>query len=233
MINIKGRTIKGPYVVTSGLVLYLDAGNTRSYPGSGTTWYDISGSGNNFTFSTTPTFSNGIFDSLGTTYAYRSAISNDSSVNGYTLEAYFKINTSLNSSWQNILQNGNDPSRHMMWYNGGSNTFQALFHVPNSYNNISDAVIIDKWYHLQLSYNPAGGGSNGRRAWINGIEKTVNNTAAGNTNPSGNFTIAVDSDLTTNKSDISYSFIRYYKRYLSQDEIIQNFNATKSKYDLS
>ena len=36
-----------PRIVTDGLVLLLDAGNTKSYPGSGTTWSDLSGNGNN------------------------------------------------------------------------------------------------------------------------------------------------------------------------------------------
>ena len=36
-----------PRIVTDGLVLALDAGNTKSYPGSGTTWYDLSGNDNN------------------------------------------------------------------------------------------------------------------------------------------------------------------------------------------
>jgi hypothetical protein len=38
-----------PRIVTSGLVLCLDAANTKSYPGSGTTWTDLSGNGYNFT----------------------------------------------------------------------------------------------------------------------------------------------------------------------------------------
>ena len=33
----------GPRIVTDGLVLHLDAGNSKSYPGSGSTWYDLSG----------------------------------------------------------------------------------------------------------------------------------------------------------------------------------------------
>ena len=36
----------GPHIVTDGLVLSLDAANTKSYPGSGTTWYDLSGNAN-------------------------------------------------------------------------------------------------------------------------------------------------------------------------------------------
>jgi hypothetical protein len=44
-------TYRGPNIVTDGLVLALDAGSTRSYPGSGTTWYDLSGNENNGTLS--------------------------------------------------------------------------------------------------------------------------------------------------------------------------------------
>ena len=43
-----------PRIVTDGLVLCLDAGNTKSYPGSGTTWTDLSGNGN------TGTLTNGV-----------------------------------------------------------------------------------------------------------------------------------------------------------------------------
>ena len=38
-----------PRIVTSGLVMLLDAANPKSYPGTGTTWSDLSGNGNNGT----------------------------------------------------------------------------------------------------------------------------------------------------------------------------------------
>jgi hypothetical protein len=47
----------GPNLVTSGLVLCLDAGNTKSYTGSGTTWTDLSGNGNHHTIISSPTYS--------------------------------------------------------------------------------------------------------------------------------------------------------------------------------
>jgi len=46
-----------PKIVTDGLVLALDAGNTKSYPGSGTTWFDRSGNARNGTLTNGPTFS--------------------------------------------------------------------------------------------------------------------------------------------------------------------------------
>ena len=47
---------RGPSIVTDGLVLALDAANHKSYPGSGTTWYDLSGNGNNGTLNCGPSF---------------------------------------------------------------------------------------------------------------------------------------------------------------------------------
>jgi len=47
-----------PKIVTDGLVLSLDAANNKSYPGSGTTWSDLSGNGNTGTLTNGPTFSN-------------------------------------------------------------------------------------------------------------------------------------------------------------------------------
>ena len=48
--------IHSPQIVTSGLVLSLDAGNTKSYPGTGTTWFDKSGNTYNGTLTNGPTF---------------------------------------------------------------------------------------------------------------------------------------------------------------------------------
>jgi hypothetical protein len=60
-IGSGGILISSPYItppiVRDGLVLELDAGNTNSYPGSGTTWTDLSGYGNNSTLINGPTFS--------------------------------------------------------------------------------------------------------------------------------------------------------------------------------
>lgn len=49
----------GASIVRNGLVLHLDAANLKSYPGTGTTWTDLSGSVNNGTLINTPTFSSG------------------------------------------------------------------------------------------------------------------------------------------------------------------------------
>ena len=56
----------GPRIVTDGLVLALDAADRNSYPGSGTTWFDVSGNNNHITLTNGPTFSNNsiVFDGV-------------------------------------------------------------------------------------------------------------------------------------------------------------------------
>jgi hypothetical protein len=87
----------GPEITTDGLVLCLDAGNTGSYPGSGTAWNDLSGSGNNGTLTNGPTYSssNGgsiVFDGSNDHVVF----SNTSSLqflnrSPYTLECWFNL----------------------------------------------------------------------------------------------------------------------------------------------
>ena len=60
---ITGATVSGITEVNDGLVinslqLYLDQINSRSWPGSGTTWYDLSGNGKDATFYNNTTATN-------------------------------------------------------------------------------------------------------------------------------------------------------------------------------
>ncbi len=55
---------RGPNISTGGLVLALDAANTKSYPGSGTAWNDLSGYGNNITLTNGPTFDDSSIKSI-------------------------------------------------------------------------------------------------------------------------------------------------------------------------
>jgi hypothetical protein len=71
------------------LVLYLDAGNNASYPGTGRTWYDLSGKNNNISFSATPTYSSdfgGIFTGMDGTNVVSSTLATTFSHNSFTIE---------------------------------------------------------------------------------------------------------------------------------------------------
>jgi hypothetical protein len=62
-------TSYGTGIVTSGIVINLDAANTKSYTGSGTTWSDTAGNNYNANLSPTaspPTYTSGYFTYNGT-----------------------------------------------------------------------------------------------------------------------------------------------------------------------
>src|SRR6056300_246225 len=90
-------------IVTDGLVFYVDAGNSNSYPGSGGTWTDLVG-GNDGTLTNGPTYNSGnggsiVFDGV------------DDSV----LADYIPVNTNTsegNTVEQWIYWNGNFACMH-------------------------------------------------------------------------------------------------------------------------
>ena len=68
----------GNNIQTDGLIFYLDAAYKKSYPGSGTTWSDLSSSGNHGTLTNDPTFNtNGYFDFDGSNDHTTISSSND------------------------------------------------------------------------------------------------------------------------------------------------------------
>ena len=90
----------GGRIVTDGLVLSLDAADQNSYPGSDTTWNDLSGNGNNGTLVNGPTFNsaNGgsiVFDGTSQYIDCGSSSLLNFGTGNYTLGAWFKTNTSI------------------------------------------------------------------------------------------------------------------------------------------
>ena len=101
-------------IVTNGLVLCLDAGNPRSYPGSGTAWYDVSGNNKTGTLVNGPSYnsSNGgsfVFDGVDDYVNVNNFnVSHGTSNFTYSCWAYLSGKPSLgtifeNGSWTNCI----------------------------------------------------------------------------------------------------------------------------------
>lgn len=92
-----------PALPTSNLVLYLDATNTSSYPGSGTTWNDLSGNGRNFSWVSAPSFTSAGTSSYFSTLGNRCVgpASNSFGINntsGYTVFLIAMQNTLVSTA---------------------------------------------------------------------------------------------------------------------------------------
>ena len=216
-----------PRIVTDGLVLALDAGNTKSYPGSGTTWTDTVG-GNNATL-TGPTYNsdNGgalIFDGFND-YA---TISNASALGGFsgdfTIEFWFKggnqtgyavfLETHTTSTQRWAIQAEASGTANMIWVRSGSVIF-----TTSGIDALDDA-----WHHHAVVRN--GSAIN---YYIDGVSRGSESYSAA---------LSACTDLIIGEySNGSYhidgrmSAIRIYNgKGLTAAEVQQNYNALKARY---
>lgn len=103
-----------PKIVTDGLVLALDAKNPKSYPGSGTTWYDRSGNGFDFTIAGSPTHANGEFTITQNDNFYSNSIPTNSTTATFVL--FYKTTDTQE-----------------LWATGQTNSYYVAASYGNSY----------------------------------------------------------------------------------------------------
>jgi len=225
----------GPNVVEDGLVLALDAGNTKSYPGSGTTWTDLMGR-NNGTLTNGPTFSlnNGgtiVFDG-STNYI---TISDDSDftfgTEDLTVEAWFKPDSSATvTNYHTIISCGWplqlywQDTQFKFWASTANSG--AYFVDGNSFSSGSNSAVRDVWHHIVVTRS----GSD-FKMYLNGV--LVDSASSGSSfgDPNADTKIGQFGPSNNNFADGEISIVKLYKgKALTAAEVEQNFNAIKNRY---
>jgi hypothetical protein len=221
-------------IVKSGLVLNLDASYKSSYPATGSTWFDISGSGNNNgTFTNGPIFgtANGgqiTFDGINDYIL----VNNNSSLNltNLTVSAWVKPITNNYSPIMFRYFNITSYNGWHLYYSGtkfaasGRETSAAYLNITSTNN-----YAINNWYNL--TWTKSG---NTWSLYINGVLDNSLNLGVGNVIFTNN-NLTIGSEYTTGSagfSNINIGNVNIYNRPLSTSEILQNFNATKSRFGL-
>ncbi len=217
-------------IVISGLQLYLDAGNQGSYPGSGTSWYDLSPNGidtavlvNGAGF----TQSSGgqiVLDSTDDYVDTNQSLASET----FTVGAWFKTNAAGIKMVISKETNAGNPWNYRIWLNGGQIvadmsqvTTQASLTSPlSNYNN-------GNWFYTMFTRNDS--------VWylyVNGQEvNTRLDPFTGSVTNLQEVWIGRSAYLSG-----SYQFpggigeIQIYNRVLTSDEILWNFNMTRSRY---
>ena len=228
-----------PSSVTSGLVLCLDAANSKSYPGSGTAWTDLSGNGNTGTLTTGPTYSsaNGGSIVFGGTNEYATIEANSSFQlgNGYTLCAWVKASNNP-GNFAGICGTFDTIPSTFFGQNfniqPGSQKFTFLVGgwSGGSYQYIAATAqyTIGRWYYLvgtNLGVNC--------NFYIDGNLNTTYTQAAVASNPGPTTKFKIGrfyQDINNYYFPGNIAGIKYYNRALTATEIQQNFNATRSRY---
>ena len=214
-------------IVKNGLALCLDAGNVKSYLGSGTTWTDLSGNNITGTLVGGASFNTGnlgniSFDGVNGKVTFPNITV--STTNGITVEAWFR--TSSGTKYQDIFDLDDAYGVWMVTnYSGaGAGKIVTSFNTTTGY--ISSNYSANQWYCVVL----AGSGTSNFQ-YVNG---TLTGTASQTVASSINFNTArignVDGDRASEYLIGNVASFRLYNRLLTSNEVLQNYNATKGRF---
>ena len=223
-----------PRIVTDGLVLALDAGNTKSYPGSGSTWTDISGKGNNGTLTNGPTYSSAdggavVFDGSNDYVSETSALSDSFLQGNWTISFWVNFDT---------ISTGNYTTDKTLLHHGSSSNNNGL-HLVQRDSKILFGLYADDlegtantfstgiWYNVTFTLNNT---TRLKQIYINGSLDNSHTGSSAYVGSGSNTRIGGVVLNFGNTLDGKMSNIVTYSRVLSTSEIEQNYNALKGRY---
>ena len=232
----------GPDIITDGLVFAQDAASARSYPGSGTSWYDLSNDKN------TGTLYNGVSYSTtdGGTMSfdgnddYMQSDVSTTSLDGdpsFSADMFVKRRTGTNVG-----------SNNGFWGIGGVNQGNGISGWTPTTNLINldvyDSTRLatsvyypeNEWIHICWTKNGAGTETTNVKCYINGVStsltKTRNATRTNqfNTSTTGVCLGRISSNYSGFYSPIDVATYKIYDRALTAAEVLQNYNAIKNRF---
>jgi hypothetical protein len=215
--------------VTSGLVLYWDTSVSASYPGSGSTIFDLSGQGNNgtlyngVTFTTSPGIPTLAFTAASSQYVLGPTTGSSD------LEAAGSDFTYIGlARYTDTSGNGRTLSAHNNWLIGGwSNSTENFFASGPQVTTLGTGTNDTNWryYHGTGDY-PAGFYT----YYINNTFK-ADKTASGGAGPKG-VALCTHQSGASEFSDAQIPLVLLYNRVLTDAERTQNYDYFKSKFNV-
>jgi hypothetical protein len=215
-------------IVTDGLILYLDAANTKSYPGTGTSWLDLSKNNNTSTLTST-TFVSPY--SGGINFNGTSSLANSNFINPFaeTIIVWAKSNT---STWNDFgwISSSRRQNGHLIHPNSSLTTV-SFYVADSSANFLNYSIISVSDITTPHFYCYTTNGTNSHKAYLDGNLSTSDTTVISRTSSPSSQNWNLGKDDTTGRygNGVIYSVIRY-NRQLSDAEILQNYDATKYRF---
>ena len=227
-------TQPAPPLITTGLQLLYDAGNVSSYSNPSATWNDISGNtGRNATFVNSPTFNTGNGGSIYTNGLdqYAQSSYTGSATDSYTFSAWFKNDNYSEPKY--ILGRGRDGagngwSLQLQVSTGGIVTAGVVPTVPSTIGIVANGTSIlalNTWYYVTGVWT-AG---QSIKVYVNGSLQGTTTTAGTSlrTSTNGWWIGSISTTIFTS----GYNAVaQVYNSVLSDAQILQNFNANKTRF---
>jgi hypothetical protein len=227
-----------PSIVTSGLAFFVDAGNTKSYPGSGTALYDISGNGLVGTLTGGITFSSsngGYFNFPGNHYIGFSSISgtvmSNPDITGAVSFGVWYYPTSSQSS-QYLFTSGAGSGKKgidILLQNSGNSDWVRV--QGGTYGWVQSSISVETlntWQNITVTWD-----NSSLKIYTNGILTNTTTTTYG-----GYATLATQLCLGAPDGLTQYSYVGrianafVYNTALTADQVLQNFNALRGRFGL-
>jgi hypothetical protein len=219
---------QGQQIVTNGLVLNLDAANKDSYPGTGTTWTDLSTYGNNGTLINgvgfSPNVNNGVLNFDGVDdYVTVSNVFDFGSSNAMTAEIWAKSDNATWNDYGYLISRRNQFIIHPQL-----SSTQVYFYIyAGGYQSVSlTPASITGFNQYVLTYN-----NGDLRAYLNGSLGSNASVSSPIASYTGDTYIGKD-DFLARYLDGSIGAVRLYNKALSATEVAQNYNAQKTRFGL-
>lgn len=235
-VTLTGATVvDGEIPVTSGLELYYDPSQAASYPGTGSIIYDLSPSGANGTLTGSPTDSGNWFTFTGSQTLVTSNLAGLFSGWQHTLEVWINPNI-VCSGFSDLGTATPNTSYHatgLEFYSVGPFTISNMMMWNGAVTRVGGGTTpLNAWYQYVRVYN----GSNTAYAYVNKVKSSPETTITWGTPTPGWYLNFGCPDTTNFATGTAFQgklgVVRLYNRVLSQAEVTQNYNATKSLYGL-
>lgn len=224
-------------IITDGLVLCLNSADTNSYPGSGTSWNDLSGNANNGTLTNGASFNSNnkgsiVFDGSNDYVQVTSPFGDiDWSSRAWSFSAWMKLDTLGDKCLVNL--NSSNSSHYIVtnvFYGNGQSYWYFIKNSTSTQTNFTQTTsnfTTNEIFYFTMTYNGGGLINSNINFYKNTtLLTTTGGGGAGLSNQSG-LQIGGNYPLDGNV----YNFLMY-NRVVTQAEITQNYNATKTRFGL-
>ena len=229
MTGLRSITNTPPTVIRSGLVLNLDVGNVASYSGSGTTWTDLSGNGNNGTIVNSPSYT-----SAGAS-SYLSFGSGGTQRTSFTYQTPVQT-ASTAFTWDIwVYPVANQDGYVLMGYRG--TTPLQFYKLTTQKFEMYPAEIfylfaLNVWQNICVVYDGSQSGTANMKMYVNGVSVGLRNGSAPDLRTSAMPFYGGGDPIAGEYATARINQVSVYNRALSTGEITTNFNTFKGRFGL-